>query len=56
MNSLVNKLDFVRGFIGEAGLDIVVVGETWLTPDVGSSYVSIPGFNIVRGDTNSGSY
>ena len=34
-------------------LDVLAVGETWLTADVPSSYIAVVGYEVVRGDTNS---
>jgi hypothetical protein len=48
-----SKVDYVSLFIEECELDVVVVGETWLVPDVASSFVAVEGFTLVRGDTNS---
>jgi hypothetical protein len=36
------------------GLDILAVTETWLVPVVASSFVGVPGYAVVRGDTESG--
>ena len=50
VNSLVNKVVYLRHMIGEYGLSIVAVCETWLIPSVSYSFVSIDGFRVVRGD------
>ena len=50
VNSLVNKVLYLRHLICEYDLGVLAVCETWLVPSVSSSFVSIDGFRIVRGD------
>ena len=50
VNSLMNKVNYVSHLIDRESLDLVAVSETWLTGAVSSSFVSIPEFDVVRGD------
>jgi hypothetical protein len=49
-----NKVDLLSVLMKEHELDLLVVGETWLIPEVGSSFVMIHGYDVVRGDTDTG--
>ena len=53
VNSLVNKMDYLNEFVRRENIDIIAVGETWLTSAVPSSFVTLTGYTIVRGDTDS---
>jgi hypothetical protein len=48
-----NKMDTLLNLVRDTGVDVVAVGETWLTSGVPSSFVLLAGFEIVRGDTDS---
>ena len=50
VNSLANRVLYLRHLIGEYDLSIIAVCKTWLVPSVSSSFVSIDGFSVVRGD------
>ena len=54
VNSVLNKICFLSNFASEQFLDFVVVTETWLTPDVQSSFVAVAGYDIVRADSRTG--
>ena len=51
-NSLMNKLSFVRDFVGANDIDIFAVGESWLVSEIPSSFVGLDGYSLVRGDTD----
>ena len=50
VNSLVNKVLYLRHMIGEHDLSVIAVCKTWLVPSVSSSFVSIDEFRVVRED------
>ena len=50
VNSLLSKVLFINHLIEKLNLSAVAVCETWLVPGVPSSFVSIDGFRVVRGD------
>jgi hypothetical protein len=52
LNSLINKLDFLLLHCNDYKAHVVGIAETWLLPDTPSSYVSLPGYDVVRGDTD----
>jgi hypothetical protein len=54
LNSLMSKVDLLSVLLREHELDLLVVGETWLIPEVKSSFVMIDGYDVVRGDTDTG--
>ena len=53
LNSLMNKVDFLKALCTDGDLHVLGVAETWLLPDTPSSFVALPGYNIIRGDTDS---
>ena len=55
LNSLTNKIASLGQWIVMEELKVVAVSETWLVPEVLSSFVDLPDFQIVRGDTDSDS-
>ena len=50
MNSLVNKLHYLHGMILINKLQIISITETWLLNSIPSSFVTLPGFELYRGD------
>ena len=50
MNSVTNKINYLFNLIKTEALEVVSVTETWLTGSCSSSFVSIPGFTLHRGD------
>ena len=50
LNSLMNKVRYVNDLMCESGLTALAVCETWLTSEISSSYVDVPGFRFFRGD------
>ena len=51
VNSLCNKLNNVYSSLVVNEIDILGISETWLTSDVNNSFVSLPGYDIVRSDS-----
>ena len=51
-NSLHNKLSFIYHLANTHALKVIGVTETWLTREDPTSFVSIPGFELFRGDVN----
>jgi len=54
VNSLMNKLDLLSTLVAESNVHVLAVSETWLLPCVPSSFVALPGFSVIRGDTGGG--
>lgn len=52
VRSMVNKMDDIRLLIQNKPFDIFTVSETWLTPSILDSEVSLPGYTLVRHDRN----
>ena len=52
--SLVNKIDELSGTVSLLSLDIVVITETWLSPNVSNSAINLNGFSIFRRDRRDG--
>ena len=50
INSLANKVVYIRHFIDKYKLSVVAVCETWLVPNVSSSFVAVDGFHVFWGD------
>ena len=50
MNSLINKVLYVKHLAARHHLSVVAICETWLVPSVSSSFVAVDGFQVVRGD------
>ena len=50
--SIMSSLDEVRDLLSANNLDILCVGETWLTPDVSDKFLIFPGYSIIRLDRN----
>ena len=49
-----NKFDLISDLLSYSGVKILGVTETWLTADLCSSFLVIPGYDVVRGDSRSG--
>ena len=56
VNSLMNKVHLVTNLLKLHAIDVLVVTESWLTSNVASSFVAVPGYTVVRGDTNSAAH
>ena len=54
LRSLVNKIDELSGTVSSLSLDIVVITETWLSPNVNNSAINLNGFSIFRRDRCDG--
>jgi hypothetical protein len=52
LNCLSNKIDFLKLHLNKYDLQICGIAETWLLPSVPSSFVTISGYSLVRGDTD----
>ena len=52
VRSMVNKMDEIRLLIQSKPFDIFTVSETWLTPSILDSEVSLSGYTLVRQDRN----
>ena len=50
VNSIFSKVSYLHNLIHDENLDMVAVTETWLTDACSSSFISIPGFSLLRGD------
>ena len=50
VNSISNKVAYIFNLIKEENLNICAITESWLTSSCDSSYVSIDGFSLYRGD------
>lgn len=54
VNNLSNKLSYINDTLLSNSLDIFAVTETWLTPNIGDSFLSLSNYKIVRSDSPSG--
>lgn len=54
VNSLPNKLSYISDTLISNSLDILAVTETWLTPAIADSFLSLQNYKIVRSDSPSG--
>ena len=54
LNSLVNKVSFITDLCDDLDLKVVGICETWLSPDVSSSILSVEGYSLLRNDSSSG--
>ena len=54
LNSLVNKVNFVKDAIKSFSVDIMAISETWLSSDIKNPTIDIPEFNLIRSDSPSG--
>ena len=50
LNGLPNKLGILYNFISEHSLSIVGISESHLTTQLNNSFVSLPGFQLIRND------
>ena len=50
MNSILNKMNFIFNLLNSWSVDVLSVCETWLVRSCSSSYVSVPGYRVFRGD------
>ena len=48
LNSIYNKLHYIKHFLEMNNIDIFALTETWLVKDTPDSFVTIPGYNFVR--------
>ena len=55
LNCLLNKVNLVSDLCDAREIDLFCMCETWLNSAVLDSVVSIPGYNIFRSDSPSGS-
>ena len=51
VNRVVNKLDHVKELVHKHSFDILVLSETWLVPNIMDNEITIPGYSLVRKDT-----
>ena len=54
LNCLTNNIKLVQSFLTLNHIDHLGLSETWLTSDLPDSFVSIPGYNLIRSDSPSG--
>ena len=54
LNSLTNKLNYVKNLLQSQNIDVLGISETWLVSEVSDSFISIPGYNLIRADSPSG--
>ena len=54
LNNLTNKLNELYIFMCANNVDFMGVTETWLTSETPDSFISLPGFNVVRSDAPGG--
>ena len=54
LNCLTNKINLVHSFLTLNHIDLLGLTETWLTSEVSDSFVSIPGYHLIRSDSPSG--
>ena len=54
LNSLVNKILFFTDLCIDLNLMVAGICETWLSPDVSSSVISVEGYTLLRNDSPSG--
>ena len=52
--SLYNKMAELRQLVVDSDPHIVALTESWLTADILDGEISLPGYNIFRGDSNRG--
>lgn len=52
MNCVTNKIHFITDILHTHNLDILSISETWLLTSMPDSFVAIPGYSIIRNDTN----
>ena len=52
--SLVNKIDELSETVFSLSVDIVVITETWLSPNVNNSAINLNGFSTFRHDRQDG--
>ncbi|MEL6803018.1 MAG: endonuclease/exonuclease/phosphatase family protein, partial [Bacteroidota bacterium] len=50
VNSISNKVTYLKNLIDSEQLDIISISESWLTGNCSSSFVDVPGFSLCRGD------
>jgi hypothetical protein len=50
VNNLISKVNYLSYWIEQEGLSVISVCKTWWVASMLSSFVAIPGFQIVRGD------
>ena len=50
VRSIMPSLDSVKELIASRKLDILCVGETWLTSDICNGYLTFPGYSVMRCD------
>ena len=50
IRSLWNKIDITRQMILNSGLDMISLSETWLSSQMNSQVIDIPGYNCIRHD------
>ena len=48
LNSIYNKLHYIKHFLETNNIDIIALTETWLVRDTPDSFVTIPGYTYVR--------
>ena len=51
---MINKIQYLSNLMFLNGLHFLTVTETWLSEEVGSSFVDVPGFKFFRSDSPSG--
>ena len=54
VNSLVNKVSYIKNVISECCVDVLGISETWLNDEIYNSIVDVHGYDIIRSDSPSG--
>ena len=54
LNCLTNEINLMQSFLTLNHIDLLGLSETWLTSEVSDSFVSIPGYHLIRSDSPSG--
>jgi len=52
IKSLFPKIDMLRLYLSKTSVQVAMVSETWLTPEISDKMVHIPGYKIYRHDRN----
>lgn len=50
--SIFPKIKYLRQLVADSSISVLCISESWLTPTITDSMVTIPGFNITRNDRN----
>ena len=51
LNSVINKLNCITNLLDSFNIDILGISESWLTPSIPSSFISISHYDFIRSDS-----